>query len=496
MLGVSFICSRNWGCQVSPMAARTGASYIEALRDGRQVWQGGRRIEDVTTHPGFVGNIHTVADLYDLQHTPELGDAMTAPWGDDLIAYGWLPPRTLDELLAKRRNIEIWSERTLGYMGRYPEFCAELVVGLLDFSEALAEDNPRFGENARGYHRLCAERDLCLTHALNEQYYDRSKRIADQPDPDLILHVVGETSDGPIVRGVKNLATLAATSDDVLVYSSRPRQADEADYSMIFALPMNAPGLSIICRDLYAEHADPERLPLTSRFDEVDTTLVFDDVLVPWERVFAYRNPALAVRFFAHDNGLWASYTTLIRLIVKLETFAAVADLLCQWAGRARDTKMQTQIGQILSDLTVLRACARAAEADAFMTPGGHLAPAMVPAYRLEGNAASDRAEQIFEELLTSSLMLTGGVSDLPDPKIGPYIERFFRNNAPSTRDHLRVLAIAGDMVQSAFGGRNQLYERLHAGEPDVTRQRVYAGSDRASATERILRFIHDGWDR
>src|SRR5439155_4424642 len=130
-----------------------------------------------------------------------------------------------------------------------------------------------------------------------------------------------ETSDGPIVRGVKNLATLAATSDEVLVYSSRPRQADEADYSLVFALPMNAPGLSIICRDLYAEHADPERLPLTARFDEVDATLIFDDVLVPWERVFVYRNPDVADQFHRRIN-VWGGYSTLIRLLVRMEVFA------------------------------------------------------------------------------------------------------------------------------------------------------------------------------
>src|SRR5205814_5887078 len=133
-----------------------------------------------------------------------------------------------------------------------------------------------------------------LTHALNDQFYDRSKSVKDQPDPDLILHVVRETTDGPIVRGLRNLATLAPLANEALVHPNRPRAADEADYANCFAVPMNAPGLTIICRDLYSEHADPERLPLSARFDEVDATLIFDDVLIPWERVFVYRNPTIA----------------------------------------------------------------------------------------------------------------------------------------------------------------------------------------------------------
>ena len=132
-----------------------------------------------------------------------------------------------------------------------------------------------------------------MTHALTDQYYDRTKRVSEQSDPDLILHIVGETKAGPVVRGLRTLATLAPISDEVLVYPNRPRDSDEADYAIAFALPMNAPGLKIICRDLYAEHADPERHPLTTRFDEVDAALIFEDVVIPWERVFVYKNPQL-----------------------------------------------------------------------------------------------------------------------------------------------------------------------------------------------------------
>jgi 4-hydroxyphenylacetate 3-monooxygenase len=478
------------------MAARTGQGYINALRDGRCVWHAGERIEDVTTHPGFAGAVATLASIYDLQHSDELSGAMTTQWEGQCISYSYLPPRTPDELAAKRRNVEIWADRTLGYMGRFPDFCSGLTIGLIDIADTLAQDDPRFGENARAYHRYCAQRDLCLTHALNDQFYDRSKRVAEQSDPDLILHVVRETSDGPIVRGVRNLATLAPLCDEALVWPNRPREPDEADYALAFAVPCDAPGLSMICRDLFAEHADPERLPLSSRFDEVDATLVFDDVLIPWERVFVYRNPAFAAQFHGRVSGVWSGFSTLIRLTRKLEIMVGVAELLTQWAGRSKDRAAHTLMGQLTTDVDVLHGCLRAAELDARLTPAGLMAPAMRPAYRLHGIEASDRAERMMEDLLTSSLVLTGGASDLDEPTIGPYVERFFRNNAPSTRDHLRLLALAADMVQTSFAGRNQLYERLQSGEPDSIRQRVYNGFDRASPAERVLRFIREEWTR
>src|SRR5579884_1204594 len=464
------------------MPARTGQDYIHALRDGRAVFQGGRRIDDVPAHTGFAGTVRTLARLYDFQHDAEHGPTMTTDWQGECISLSYLPPSTPEDLAAKRRNIELWASETLGQMGRYPDFCAELTVGLLDAADFFGQAGQRFA----------ASHDLCLTHALNDQFYDRSKRVAEQPDPDLILHVVRETQEGPIVRGLRNLATLAPLADEVLVYPNRPREADEADYALAFAVPMNTPGLVTICRDLYAAHADPERLPLTVCFDETDATLIFDDVLVPWERVFVYRDPALAAQFHRRIN-LWAGYSTLLRLIRRLEVFLAAADLLTRWDGRAQSRETQLLIGRLIQDLEVLRACVRAAEADATRTPRGYLVPRLSDAYRLHSIEAADRARRLLQDLLTSALVLTGGASDLTSP-IGPYVERFFRGGAPTTRDHLRVLALAADLVQSAFAGRNELYERLQSGEPDNTRVRLYHQVDRSPALARLLRFVREEW--
>jgi 4-hydroxyphenylacetate 3-monooxygenase oxygenase component len=476
------------------MGARTGREYIEALRDGRQVWHAGRRIPDVTAHPGFVGTIRTLARLYDQQHDPAYRDLMTTEWEGERISLSYLPARSPEQLAAKRRNIEIWAEATLGHMGRFPDFCAQLVAGLVDAADALGARDPRFAANARAYHRYCATRDLCLTHALNDQFYDRSKKVSEQDDPDLCLHVVRETSDGPVVRGLRNLATLAPISDECLVYPNRPRDISEPDYAIVFAIPMNAPGLITICRDLYAEGADPERHPLTTRFDEVDASLVFDDVLVPWERVFVYRDVPLAAGFHAAVN-IWGTYTTLVRLIKRLEAFIGVAELLVQWDARAKTPAVQRMMGQLLEDLAVLRACVRASEAEAYYTPRGHYVPRNPPAYRLYSIESADRAFRLLQDLLTSYLILTGGPSDLASAEIGPYVERFFRGGAPTTRENLRVLAVAADMVQSAFGIRQQLYERFQSGEPDANRIRLYNTTDRTPFVERMLRFVREEWE-
>ena len=470
------------------MPVRKGADYMNALRDGREVWHAGRRIADVTAHAGFAGTIKTLADIYDKQHQPEYRDIMTFEHEGERISYSYLAPKNRDQLALKRRNIEFWSEQTFGQMGRYPEFVAELVVGLLDWSYLIEKTNNQWAENARAYHRHVSRNDLCLTHALTDQYYDRTKRVSEQEDPDLVLHVVGETKKGPVVRGLRTLATLAPIADEVLVYPNRPREPDEADYAIAFAIPMNAPGLKIVCRDLYAEHADPERYPLTTRFDEVDAALIFDDVVVPWERVFVYKDPALLAGInYIHT---WGQYSTMLRLVTKLEGFLGIAQLLTQYAKRQSTGSAQLLLSSLMQDIEILRSCIQAGELRGYLSPGGTWAPLLSPAYRVHSIEASDRAERTMEGLLTSTLMLSGGASDLASEGIGPFIERYFRGGAPSTREHLRLMAVAADMVMSPFGKRSQLYERLQSGEVDRMRQRLYGQYKDARPAERMLNFV------
>lgn len=472
------------------MPIRKGADYIKALRDGRQVWHAGRRIEDVTAHGGFSGTIRTLADLYDKQHLPQYRDIMTLEYEGERISYSYLPPRNAEDLALKRRNIEFWSQQTFGQMGRFPEFVAELIVGLRDWSQIIEKTNKQWAENARAYHRYVSGNDLCLTHALTDQYYDRTKRVSEQEDPDLILHIVGETKDGAVVRGLRTLATLAPISDEVIVYPNRPRDPDEPDYAIAFAIPMNTRGLKILCRDLYAENADPERHPLTTRFDEVDAALIFDDVVVPWERIFVYKDPKLLAGInYIHT---WGQYSTMLRLITKLEAFLGVAQLLTQWGGRNKSAPSQILLSSLIQDIEILRCCMRVGEANGYRAEGGTWAPLLSAAYRVHSIEASDRAERTMERLLTSTLMLSGGASDLDNPQIGPLVERYFRGGAPNTREHLRLMAVAADMVMSPFGKRSQLYERLQSGEVDRMRLRLYSQYKDSAPAERMRQFIKD----
>ncbi|WP_165390250.1 4-hydroxyphenylacetate 3-hydroxylase family protein [Thalassococcus sp. S3] len=470
---------------------RSGEQFREGLRDGRAVWQNGKRIDDVTMADGFRGAVDTMARLYDLQTSSEWRDRMTTRDGSGVrISASYLAPRDRADLALKRSNTEIWSAETLGFMGRFPDFCSNLIVGLRNAAHVLSEAHPQFGDNAKRYLDYCARNDLALTHALNDQFFDRTRKAPDQDDPDLILKVVEEREDGIVVRGLKNLATLSPICDEAIVYPNRPRSPGEEDQALAFAIPMNASGLHILCRDLYGKGVSAKRKPLSTRFDEIDATLIFDDVLVPWERVFVYRNPALVSRFIGMINPPWSGYVTLIRLVTKLESMVATLELLARYDGKEAFPPILTRLGEITGDISVLKACLRAMEEDAFVTEAGFLSPAANDAYRMFGVEASDRAERVMEDVAASALIPTASESDFAIPEAGPLVKRFFKGLAPSAAKQMRVMSLAGDMTQSGFGGRTQLYERFHMGSPDMIRQRLYRNTDRSAWISRVEAFV------
>jgi len=199
--------------------------------------------------------------------------------------------------------------------------------------------------------------------------------------------------------------------------------------------------------------------------------LIFDDVVVPWEGIFVYKNPTL----LAGITYIHTQYSTMLRLITKLEAFLGVGQLLTQYGGRNKSASSQILLSSLMQDIEILRCCIQVGESKGYMSPGSTWAPLLSAAYRVHSIEASDRAERTMEGLLTSYLILSGGASDLPNAEIGQLIERYFRGGAPSAREHLRLMAFAADMVMSPFGKRSQLYERLQSGEVDRMRQRLYS---------------------
>ncbi|MEP7113673.1 MAG: 4-hydroxyphenylacetate 3-hydroxylase N-terminal domain-containing protein, partial [Ilumatobacteraceae bacterium] len=307
------------------MPARSGEQFLKGLRArNREVWLGDERVDDVTTHPQLEGAARSLARVFDIQQ--EFADEclMPDPETGEAINVSHMIPRSVDDLKRRHVGLRRIAESTVGIMGRTPDYMNVTFAGFA--GERSAWLGPE-GKNVEGhdnliaYHNMIAREDLSLTHTIVHPTIDRVKdqSFATNPVP---LHKVGETSTGIIVRGARILATLAPFADETAIYPGLPLPADApSTYALSFALPMDTPGLIFLCRDSAATvGSNSFDHPLSSHFDEQDAYTIFDDVEVPFERVFI--NGDIDVyNSVMGPTAWWANIMqqTTIRALTKLE---------------------------------------------------------------------------------------------------------------------------------------------------------------------------------
>lgn len=473
----------------TPQGALTGKRYIESLKDGREVWLNGERV-DVTAHPAFAGILSELARLYDLQHAPEYRDIMTyaSPETGNRVSMSYLAPKTMEELLAKRRNSEIWASESWGQLPRAPDFMANVVVGLYDFRHELSGNDPRFGENAARYYHYCREHDIALTHSIVDPQIDRSSSPA--VDPDLALRVVRETAEGIVVRGAKQLATLAPLSNEILVYlSASYALREQKQFVAWFALPMATPGLKVLCREPFAQHAGGHSHPFASRFDEQDAMVFFDDVFVPWERVFLLYDGPLALRGLRNINA-WSLYCSQIRFYHRLQTFIGVTTMIADAIGVEGFREIRDRLGELISYCEIVRLGLRGLEADAFYTDGGLLAPGNDLALSSFAAQIAPRMIEILREISASGLVMQPSEADLAQPELRPFLERYMRGRNIGVDEKSRLFRLAWDLAGDSAGMRQDLYERWHRGDVVRNRTNLYLRYDRSQIVRRIKELI------
>ena len=455
------------------MGIRTGAQFLAGLHDGREVWYDGKRVEDVANFPPFAAAVRSTANLYDLQHDPRYQDTLTveSPEFGERIARPFEIPTTREHLRLKREAYLIWAESTCGLMGRSPDFLNVMMMALAAKRSFFAEASPARAEAVVNYYQYLARNDLFLTHALLDPQLDKGKARHQQADPDIPLRVVDRTADGLIVHGVKRIATAAPYADEILVWPFPPTfQPGEEAYANVFSIPMNTPGLKTLCRPSFAA-LDGLRgdHPLSSRFDEIDATVVFDHVLVPWDRVFLHEDSGMLNRMYRESRMReMTAHQTNARLEAKMGFVYALIARMVEISGYAQKSDMMEMLGEAVACLEVIRSTTRSAEQQATADPeNGVLYPDL---FALQAGRALG---PVFYPKLINMLRRVGGggLIQLPvslaefDSPIGEALERSLRGAGVSGQEKARVFKLAWDLCGTAFGARHELYEMNYAGE-------------------------------
>ncbi len=478
------------------MPAKTGKEYLERLKKANNnVYIHGERVDDVTEHPAFKGVTRSMARLYDLQYEKPEKMLYTSPTTGDKVGMTYKIPETIDDLIARREAIQEWARTSGGMMGRAPDYMNAEVMATGAASDFFAEADPMFAENARKYYEYARENDLSLTHTLIHPQVNRAKAQAEQKDANVALHLVEKRSDGIIVDGVRLLATQGGITDELIVFPSTVNKSDTKDdpYSLAFAIPNNTEGLKFLSREAFDYGKTTWDHPLSSRFEEGDAIVSFDNVFVPWDRVFVCGNAAICNRTFKDTNAVvHMSHQVVSKNIVKTEFILGVALSIMDAIGIDQFQHVQDKGTEIMLALETMRSHMYRAEHNAKVDKWGVMTPDFeaLDAARNWYPRIYPRLVEIVRILGASGLMGIPTQADFENEDIGHILDRGLQGKNLNGYERVQLFRLAWDMTLSAFGSRQMHYEYYFFGDPIRMGMTYFNGYEKDKYKDFISEFL------
>jgi 4-hydroxyphenylacetate 3-monooxygenase len=476
---------------------RSGDDYVASLRDGRAVYLDGERVPDVTKHPAFVEPIQRIAERYDLARAEASRETTTCvdPLTGARIGAMWLIPRSAEDLARRRRLHRFWAEGSYGLMGRTPDHVACVVTAFAGARDFFARGGARFGDHAVRFYEKARDADLYVSYAIVPPQVDRSQPAHRQPEPFLYPGVVVERDGGIVVRGAQAIATSAVMSDWVFISYITPLVKGDEDYAISIVVPAAAEGLRLYPRRPFSATATGVYdYPLSSRFDEVDATVVLHDVFVPWEHVLIYRNVDLVnAQFHETPSHTLANFQSLVRFGVKLEFMAGLAMKLAELHSNEKSPAVQAQLGgEIAAVCASFDALVHAAERFPLVVDG---VARPHPQYIYAGMSLQRR---LIVDLLRSLRELAGGAFQaVPSSELSftgadtrADTERYYRSGIATSRERIKLLKLIWDFVGTEFAGRQLQYEMFYSAAQPVVNTRMFRSYDWQAAKAMVDRCL------
>jgi 4-hydroxyphenylacetate 3-monooxygenase len=474
----------------------TGEEYLASLRDGRSVYINGEKIADVTAHPAMRNAARSLARLYDALHTPDRKDVLTSPTDTGSGGYThkyFRVARSVDDLVGQQGAIAEWARLSYGWMGRSPDYKAALMNTL----GANADWYGDFKSNALAWHKRAQEAVLYMNHAIVNPPIDRHKP-ADQVK-DVFVHITGETDAGIYVSGAKVVATASALTHYNFLAQGSATVTEDPSLSVMFILPMNAPGVKMFCRVSYEQAANtlgtPFDYPLSSRFDENDAILVLDNVFVPWEDVLVLRD-ARRILSFHIASGFMHGYCFqgCTRLAVKLDFLAGLLAKALRATGGDEFRGNQAALGEVIAYRHMFWSFSNAMA----RTPTAWASGAMLPdleaalSYRTFMSDMYPRVIDLIRRVIASGLIyLPSSAKDFANPEIDRYLAQYVRgSNDMGHKERIKIMKLLWDATGTEFAGRHALYELNYAGAPEEVRVQVFKGADRGGRLKQMEALV------
>jgi 4-hydroxyphenylacetate 3-monooxygenase len=395
-------------------------------------------------------------------------------------------PKNYDEMVQRRKALQSWAALSCGFLGRSPDHLASSLVGQRMGIDVFRKHSEARAKAFEDYFDYATKADLFLTYVIINPQAERSKAWGEQ-EPDLVARMVDEDSTGITIRGAKMLGTSSIMANEVFVANLQPLKPGEEDLAFSCALPMNAKGLRVLSRKSYEAHAvSIFDNPISSRFDENDALIYFDNVKVPWERVFVHRDTDMCRAQFHDTPGhAYQNYQAQIRLSVKVAFLAGLARRITEAIGTTKIASVAEQLGMMAAQVGMVNAMLSGMEAS-----GSQFKEWWVPNKHYM-YSAQVITQELYPRLIGTIRDLAGGalimlpssVRDFLNPDMRAIIEKTQRSASMDPEHKVKFLKAAWDAVGSEFGSRHMQYEMFYAGARFVTAGHSFRTFDWNGAT-------------
>lgn len=454
---------------------RNADQYIESLRDGREVYIHGERVDDVTTHPSLRKAIDHGAIDYELDKRPDLRDLLvtrSSDTGNEIRRY-FEVPRTAEDLLRRQELIETTTRNG----GSVVLFMKEIGTDALNALNMVCHDidkkyGTEYSARVARYWQHLEEHDLSMSGAVTDVKGDRKLRPSQQEMPFYYLKVVERRPDGVIVRGAKVHTTSAPITNELIVLPTRAMTEMDRDYSIAFGIPANTKGVKIISR--------PERgdlgvfdYPLSSRHVTLEAMTIFDDVFVPRERIFMDGEWEFAGAL-ANCFATWHRFTGISYKYPFAEMMIGAAGLVSDYNGVPNASHIKDRMTDLVIYAQCIKTFGRAAAMECLITEKGVAYPnpllCNIGKYLF---AASYHASMKALQEVAGGLPATGPTeADCNNPAIGPFIELYLGGRkGADARSRLKVMKLIRDM--GGTEGAGEWYVGTLHGEGSLQAQRL-----------------------
>jgi 4-hydroxyphenylacetate 3-monooxygenase len=478
------------------MSIINGKEFIERLNKMKnEIWFDGVNIKGaISDHPAFKGILKSKASLYDLQNSQDLKNEMTffSSENENPIGLSYLQPKTKEDLKRRRKMIEHWARQTHGMMGRSPDYMNTVVMSFASSANVLSGRENCFPENIQALYERAMKHDLSFTHTFITPQVNRSQVYLGFSNEPISAKVIDRNEKGLVIKGARLLATQGGLTDEVLVFSA-PRLFFDPSEAFAFSIPSNTKGLKFFCRESFVGGESSFNYPLSSKYEEMDSIVVFDNVLVPWDRVFYYDNVDAATDFLVESSFYQFAYHQVItRQIVKTEFFLGVAQLLVETINVGEYQHIHEKLSEIIIGLETMKALLEKSENDAELDEWGSMRPSIIPL-----QVASNIFPKIYPrfseiiQIIGASGMISIPTESAFDSEIRSELDQYLQADCMNAEDRVKLFRLAWDLTMSSFGTRQTQYERYFFGDPIRLSSNLYKNYIKDKYVEEIRGLLN-----